>query len=100
MKNLSDLKKTLVLGREIEMLTYNGTTPPEKLRGTREVVKVQTNGVWLAPYLDGWSRSERKSFMDFPKATELEIHTTKHFTIKDKTKNGEVWCTREYLLKN
>lgn len=96
MHNLSDLKKTLVLGREIEMLTYNGTTPPEKLRGTREVVKVQTNGVYLAPF----EGSERKSFMDFPKATDLTIHTTKHFTIVDRTKTGEVWLTREYLIKN
>ena len=96
MKNLSDLKKTLVLGREVEMLTYNGTTPPEKLRGTREVVAVQTNGVYLAPFPE----SKRRSFFDFPKATDLEIHTTKHFTISDRTKEGEVWCVREYLIKN
>lgn len=96
MKNLADLKKTMVLGREIEMLTYNGTTPPDKLRGTREVVKVQTNGVYLAPFAD----SKQRSFMDFPKAGELEIHTTKHFTIRDKNAEGEVWCTREYLIKN
>ena len=86
----------MVLGREVEMLTYNGGTPPEKLRGTREVVKVQTNGVYLAPFSD----SKRKSFMDFPKADSLTIHTSKHFTIKDKTKDGEVWCVREYLIKN
>ena len=96
MENLSQLKKTLVLGRELEMLSYNGTTPPERLRGTREVVKVQTNGVYLAPF----EGSDRKSFMDFPKAIDLEIHTQSHFTIKDRTKEGDVWCVREYLLKN
>jgi hypothetical protein len=97
MKNLSDLKKTLVLGREVEMLTYNGTTPPEKLRGTREVVKVQTNGVWLAPFPES---KNRRSWFDFPKATDLEIHTTKHFTITDRTKDGDIWLKREYLIKN
>ncbi len=96
MKNLSNLKKTLVLGREVEMLLHNGTTPPEKLRGTRQVVKIQTNGVYLAPFED----SKHRSFMDFPKATDLEIHTSKHFTIRDRTQTGEVWCTREYLIKN
>lgn len=96
MKNLSDLKKTLVLGRELEMLTRNGTTPPESAAGTREVVKVQTNGVWLAPFYE----SKRRSWMNFPRANELEIHTSKHFTIKDYTKNGQVWCVREYLIKN
>lgn len=96
MKNLSDLKKTLVLGREIEMLTFDGHTPPEKLRGTREVVAVQTNGVYLAPFPE----SKQRSFFDFPKATELEIHTAKHFTIRSTTKAGDVWNTREYLIKN
>jgi hypothetical protein len=96
MKTVAELKRTMVLGREIEMLTYNGMTPPEKLRGTREVVAVQTNGVYLAPFVG----SPRKSFFDFPKASELEAHTAKHFTITDKTKTGEVWCVREYLIKN
>lgn len=96
MKNAAELKRTLVLGRELEMLTYNGTTPPEKLRGTRQVVQVQTNGVYLAPF----AGSNRRSFMDFPKASELKIHTEKHFTISDKNKAGEVWLTREYLIKN
>lgn len=89
MKNLSDLKKTLTLGRRLEMLTYNGTTPPEKLQGVREIMKTQTNGVYLG-----------KSFFDFPKAGELEIHTTKHFTIRDKNKDGDIWCVREYLITN
>lgn len=96
MRTISDLKKTMVLGREIEMLSFDGETPPEKLRGTREVVKVQTNGVYLA-HFEG---SERRSFFDFPKAGGLEIHTDKHFTIRDVTKDGEVVCAREYLLKN
>lgn len=78
------------------MLTYNGTTPPDKLRGVRKVVKTQTNGVYLAPF----EGSERTSFMDFPKADELKIHTSKHFTIEDRTKDGKVWCVREYLIKN
>lgn len=95
MKTLSDLKKTLVLGREIEMLSKDGHTPPEKLLGTRQVVKVQTNGVYLAHSTVG-----KRSWFDFPKASDLEIHTSTHFTIKDKTKTGEVWCVREYLLKN
>ena len=89
MKTLKDLKRTLVLGRRLEMLTYNGTTPPEKLRGVREIVKVQTNGVYLG-----------KSFFDFPKFKDLEIHTSKHFTIRDKTQTGDTWCVREYLVKN
>ncbi len=97
MKNVADLKRTLVIGRQIEMLTYNHTTPPEKIRGVREVVKVQTNGVWLNsdPTSGKWG-----SWMEFPKASSLEIHTSKHFTIRDKTENGEVWCVREYLIKN
>lgn len=96
MKNLSDLKKTLTLGRQIEMLTFNGATPAEKVRGTREVVRVQTNGVYLAPFPE----SSNSSFMDFPKASELTIHTAKHFTITDKNDDGKVWCVREYLIKN
>ncbi len=85
-----------IKGREVEMLTYNGTTPPEKLRGVREVVKVQTNGVYLAPF----EGSDRTSFMDFPKAADLTIHTQSHFTITDRTKEGDVWCVRDYLIKN
>lgn len=96
MKNLSDLKKTMALGREVEMLTYGGHTPPDKLRGTREVVKVQSNGVYLAPFPE----SKNRSFFDFPKAGDLEIRTTKHFIITDRTKDGSVWNTREYLIKN
>lgn len=96
MKNLSDMKKTLVLGRQLEMLSFNGSTPPDKLRGVREVVKVQTNGVYLAPF----EGSNQKSWFDFPKAHELTIHTSKHFTIACKDKNGNVWVTLEYLIKN
>lgn len=96
MKTLSDLKKTLTLGRQIEMLTYNGQAPSEPLRGTREVVAVQSNGVYLARFPE----SKQRSFMDFPRASELTIHTDKHFTISDKTEDGKVWCVREYLIKN
>ena len=96
MKTIADLKKTMVLGRQIEMLMFDGKTPPDKLRGVREVVKTQTNGVYLAPF----EGSDRKSFFNFPKSNELEIHTTKHFTIKDRNENGDVWCVREYLIKN
>jgi hypothetical protein len=97
MTNLSQWKKEIgILGRELEMLTYNGQTPAEKVRGTRVVVQVQTNGVYLAPF----EGSERRSFMDYPKAGDLTIHTSKHFTITDRTKDGQVWCTREYLIKN
>jgi len=96
MKNLSQFKKTMVLGRELEMLTWNGTTPPEKIRGVRQVVGVQTNGIWIAPFPE----SKNRSWMDFPKASELEIHTQNHFTIRDTTKDGDVFCVREYLIRN
>lgn len=96
MKTVADLKRTMVLGREVEMLKYSGFTPPDKLRGTREVVQVQTNGVYLAPF----AGSKDRSFFDFPKASELEIHTSKHFTIHDIDHNGNEWNTREYLIKN
>lgn len=96
MKTLSEFKRTMVLGRELEMLTFDGATPPEKLRGTRQVVAVQTNGVYLAPF----EGSKNRSFFDFPKASEIEWHTEKHFTITDHTKRGDVVCKREYLIKN
>ncbi len=95
MKNLADLKRTLVLGRELKMLSFNGVTPPEKLQGVREVVAVQTNGVYL-----GILGSRTCSWFDFPKANELEIHTEKHFTIRNKNASGAVWGTREYLIQN
>lgn len=96
MYTLTQFKKLLCLGRELEMLTFNGQTPPPKLQGTRQVVKVQTNGVFLAPFPESPSRS----FFDFPKATDIIFYTTAHFTIRDRTKDGKVYCTREYLIKN
>lgn len=93
---LTYLKKLLTVGREIEMLTYNGRAPHERTSGTRQVVKVQSNGVWLAH--DPVSTS--RSFMSYPMASELEWHTEKHFTIHDINDNGKEWATREYLIKN
>ena len=96
MKNLADLKRKMILGQKIEMLSYNGQAPAEKIRGVREVVKVQTNGVYLAPF----GESKRKSWFDFPKADGIEINGENRFIIKDRTKEGEVWCVREYLIHN
>lgn len=98
MKNLAELKKTMVLGRRLEMLSINGQRPEptSKVAGVREVVAVQTNGVYLAPF----EGSKNRSWFEFPKAANLDIHTSKHFTITDTTKTGEVWCKREYLINN
>lgn len=71
MKNLSDLKRILVLGQKIEMLTMDGKKPPEKLCGVREVVKLQTNGV----YFSRFKGSPVKLWFDFPKASNLEIQS-------------------------
>lgn len=89
MKTLADLKRKMIVGCDIEMLTFNGHTPPERLKTTRTIRKVQTNGVYLG-----------MSWFEFPKASELSIHTDNHFTVRDRTKNGDVCCTREYLIKN
>lgn len=95
MKTLSDLKKALIQGARIEMLTYNGHTPPEKIQGVREVVKVQTNGVYLAH-----PENSIKSFFDFPKANAIKFYSDTRFTVWDYTKDGLVWCTREYVIHN
>lgn len=93
MKNVSELKRALKLGAKIEMLTYNGAKP-QHVDGIRTVVKVQTNGVYLAPTKE----SHKTSFFDFPKASDITFESSERFIIRDKTEDGKVWCVREYVL--
>jgi len=65
MNTLSDLKRFLVEGAKVERLTRYG----KEAKAILVVVKVQTNGVYLAPV----EAQDRKSWIDFPPASLLEV---------------------------
>jgi len=72
MKTLADLKRFLVMGSKVKLVSRNG----EALDEIKEVVKVQGNGIYFKK--DG--SPSGKSWLDFPKSSLLEI-TEKGFTI-------------------
>lgn len=79
MKTLSDLKRYLKAGTVVKMI-YNCTSNNRLLNKKRKVVKVQTNGIY---FVDPDDTNSRKSYLDFPKASLLEI-TEKSFKIYNK----------------
>lgn len=85
MKTLADLKRELVIGKRLKMI-YNSCGA--KLVGKiREVVKIQSNGVYFidpeAENAEELRQKGRGSFLEFPKATLLEI-TPNGFKIYNK----------------
>jgi hypothetical protein len=79
MKTLADLKRYLKEGTIIKMI-YSDMPSNRLLNKKRKVVKVQTNGIY---FIDPDDTNSRKSYLDFPKATLLEV-TEKSFKIYNK----------------
>jgi hypothetical protein len=61
---LADLKRELTVGRKLTLISSFGKT----VNFTREVVKIQSNGVYLKR-----PEGERNSFLDYPKASLMEM---------------------------
>jgi len=74
-KTLADLKRDLSLGRKLRMVRfYESETEGRLLNVPREVVAVQTNGVWLSlpPEFRRSADRSPRSWLYFPKAKDLE----------------------------
>ena len=61
---LADLKRELSLGKKLTLVFQYG----KKVTLPREVVKIQSNGVWMKR-----PDSPKNSFLEYPKASLLEI---------------------------
>jgi hypothetical protein len=75
MKTLADLKRDLTIGRKLRMVRfYESETEGRLLNVPREVVAVQSNGVWLSlpPEMRRSLDRSPRSYLDFPKAKDLE----------------------------
>ena len=79
MKTLADLKRDLQIGTSIQMINFNNREEiPERLQGTRYVVKVKSNGIEL----NKDKEATKGSFLDYPKATLCD-YTGDTLTIYD-----------------
>jgi hypothetical protein len=72
MKTLADLKRKLQIGMRLTMI-YNSVRI-KKLPLKREVINVQSNGIHFIDPTKDRSTQKRGSFLDFPKASLLEIN--------------------------
>lgn len=83
MKTLADLKRFLQVGAVVKMV-YNNNPDNKHLGKKREVVRIQSNGIYFidpdGPNANEYRRKKRGSFLDFPKASLLEV-TEKDFSI-------------------
>lgn len=79
-KTLADLKRYLVVGVKLSMVKndFRGRSASDFLPWSREVVRVQTNGVW---FIDPTGKNQalkkdgtpRPSYLDFPKASNIRF---------------------------
>ena len=91
-QTVAALKRSLVEGQKIEMVRYNGETPPERIAGIGIVKTVQGNAVTI-------ERNGKESWLWFPKAGEFHpsIERAGHFEISSE---GKYPITLEYRLIN
>ena len=100
MITLADLKRYLNKGATIVQI-FNSSSQ-RNIGKKREVVKVQTNGVYLidpdGPKAEIYRQKGKGSWLDFPKASLLEL-TEKGFKIYDQGKRDFTEQEKE-IMKN
>lgn len=102
-KTLAEFKREICIGQKVRQVERYERDPrfgslvavpvPEKIAGPRVVTYKDTTGI----YLNYEGKEGRRSFLAYPKASDL-VFNSDAFTIIDRDTNGAEWLKMVYLI--